>query len=182
MFLLILTIIITSLPLLTKNPLVITPVPSILKVNAPSDIKKALINYLISRAKLIFSSKTIFYKEVENIKQALINNGFPNYIVDEQIKRMIKNDNRQNKHSTTPLPQSTNIYQTFFTVTKCTTIINHMKKILKTLIHRNILPTNPYRNIKLIIYYNKFKTSNLVIRIIPLLDWSCAKKQCYISI
>ena len=45
-----------------KNPLIITPVPSTLKVNAPSDIKKAIINNLISRAKLISSSKTIFYK------------------------------------------------------------------------------------------------------------------------
>ena len=33
-------IITTSLPLLTKNPLIITPVPATLKVNAPSDIKK----------------------------------------------------------------------------------------------------------------------------------------------
>ena len=32
------------------------------------------------------------------------------------------------------------------------------------LIHRNILPTDPNKKIKLIIYYNKFKTSNLVIR------------------
>ena len=39
----------------------------------------------------------IYHKEVENIKEALINNGFPNYIVDEQIKRMIKNVNQQNK-------------------------------------------------------------------------------------
>ena len=106
---LILTIIITSLPLLTKNPLVITPVPSTLKVNAPSDIKKAIIHNLISRVKLISSSKTIFYKEVENIKQALINNGFPNYIVDEQIKRMIKNVNQQNKHCTIPSSQQTYI-------------------------------------------------------------------------
>ena len=29
-------------------------------------------------------------------------NGFPNYIVDEQIKRMIKNVNQQNKHWTIP--------------------------------------------------------------------------------
>ena len=58
-------------------------------MNAPSDIKKAIINNLISRAKLI-SSKIIFYKEVENIKQALINNAFSNYIVDEKIKCMIK--------------------------------------------------------------------------------------------
>ena len=38
------------------------------------------------------------------------------------------------------------------------------EKILKTLIHRNILLTDPNKKIKLIIYYNKFKTSNLVIR------------------
>ena len=37
-----------------------------------------------------------------------------------------------------------------------------MKKIMKTLIHKNILPTDPNKK-KLIIYY-KFKTSNLVIR------------------
>ena len=36
--------------------------------------------------------------------------------------------------------------------------------MLKTLIHRNILPTDPNKKIKLITYYNKFKTSNLVIR------------------
>ena len=37
------------------------------------------------------------------------------------------------------------------------------EKILKTWIHRNILPTDPNKKIKLI-YYNKFKTSNLVIK------------------
>ena len=74
-------------------------------MNAPSDIKKAIIRNVIPRAKLISSSKTIFYKEVKNIKQALIDNGFPNYIVDEQIKRMIKNVNQQNKQSTTPSSQ-----------------------------------------------------------------------------
>ena len=78
-------------------------------MNAPSDIKKAIIHNLISRAKLISFSKTIFYKEVKNIKHALINNGFPNYIVDEQIKRMIKNVNQQNKHYTTPSSQQTYI-------------------------------------------------------------------------
>ena len=50
-----------------------------------------------------------------------------------------------------------------FIVTKCTTIYKLDEKILKTLIHRNILPTDPNKKIKLIIYY-KFKTSYLVIR------------------
>ena len=96
------------------------------KSECPFRYKKAIINNLISRAKLISSSKTIFYKEIENIKQALMHNGFPNYIVDEQIKRMIKNVNQQNKQCTTPPSQQT--YIKLFTVTKCTTIINQMKK------------------------------------------------------
>ena len=67
--------------------------------------KKTIINKLISRAKLIFSVKTICYKEIKTIKQTLINNGFPNYIVNEQIKRRIKNVIQQNKHYNTPLSQ-----------------------------------------------------------------------------
>ena len=57
-------------------------------------------------------TKTIFYKEVENIKHALINNGFPNYIVDEQIKRMIKMLTPPQKKTLYYSTQS-NIYQTF---------------------------------------------------------------------
>ena len=123
MFSLILTTI-TSLPLLTKNPSNNNSCTLNFKNECPFRYKKAIIDNLISCAKLI-SSKTMFYKDVENIKQALINNGFPNYIVDEQIKRMIKNVNQQNKHCTTPPNQQT---LNFFTAIKCTTIINQMKK------------------------------------------------------
>ena len=175
-----LTIIITSLSLITKTPLVITPVPSTLKVNAPSDIKKAIIHNLISRAKLISSSKTIFYKEVENIKQALINNGFPNYIVDEQIKCMIKNVNQQNKQCTTPPSQQT--YIKLFYRNQMHYNYKSDEKILRILIHRNMPPTDPYKKIKLIIYYNKFKTSNLVIKNDSSLSIGVLQKKRYISI
>ena len=92
MFSLILTTIITSRPPLTKKTSCNNSCTLNFKSECPFRYKKAIIRNLISRAKLISSSKTIFYKEVENIKQTL-NNGFPNYIVDEQIKRMIKNVN-----------------------------------------------------------------------------------------
>ena len=55
----------------------------------PPDVKNT--HLLITREKLIFSSKRIFHKELENIKETLINNRFPNYIVDKQIKWIIKN-------------------------------------------------------------------------------------------
>ena len=43
-------------------------------------------------------------------------------------------------------------------------------------IHRNILPTNPNKKTKLIIYYNTFKTSTLVIKNIPLPRLGFCKK------
>ena len=110
--------------------------------------------------------KTIFYKEVENIKQALINNGFPNYIVDEQIKRMTKDVNQQNKHCSTPPSQQT--YIKLFYRNQMHYNYKSDEKILKTLIHRNILPTDPNKKIKLIIYHNKFKTPTWSLEIIPL--------------
>ena len=110
------------------------------KSECPFRYKKTIINSLISRAKLI-SSKTIFYKEVENIKQALINNGFPNYIVDEQIKCRFKNVNQQNKHCTTPPSQVT--YIKLFCHNQMHYNYESDEKILKTLIHKNILPTDP---------------------------------------
>ena len=50
------------------------------KSECPFRHKKVVINNSISHAKLISSSKTIFYKEIKNIKQTLINNGFPNFV------------------------------------------------------------------------------------------------------
>ena len=75
---------------------------------------------------------------------------------------MIKNVNQQNKHCTTPPSQQT--YIKHFYSNQMHYNYKSDEKILKTLIHRNILPTDPNKKIKLIIYYDKFKTSNLAIR------------------
>ena len=40
----------------------------------------------VARVKLLTSSRTIFLNELKNIKQTLINNGFPNYNVNSEIK------------------------------------------------------------------------------------------------
>ena len=63
----------------------------------PHRYRIAIIKNLSNRAKLISSSDRIFYYELKNIKQSLINNGFQNYFVDEQIKLMIKNKNKINE-------------------------------------------------------------------------------------
>ena len=82
----------------------------------------------------------MFYKEIKNIKQILINDGFPNYIGDEQINRIIKNVSQKNKHCNIPANKP-NIYQTFY---RNQLPYNYKLdgNILKTLIHRNILSTD----------------------------------------
>ena len=79
-----------------------------------------------------------------------------------KLKRMIKNVNQQNKLCTTPSSQQT--YIKLFYRNQMHYNYKYDEKIMKTLIHKNILPADPNKKIKLIIYYNKFKTSNLVIR------------------
>ena len=37
------------------------------------------------------------------------------------------------------------------------------EQILKPLIYNNVLPTDPAKKVRLIIFYKKFKTSNLII-------------------
>ena len=56
---------------------------------------------LISSAKLLSSSRTIFLNELENIKETHINYGFPNYIVDTEIKQFI---NKPEQHRQYPKP------------------------------------------------------------------------------
>ena len=53
------------------------------------------------------------------------------------------------------------------------------ENILKTLIQGNILPTDPNKKIKLIIYNNKSKTSNLLIKYNSSLN---CKKKFYINL
>ena len=143
-----------------KTLLILIPAPSISKVNAPSVIKKkTILKTFISRAKLQSSSRTIFLNELKNIKQTLINNGFPNYIVDTEIKHFSNKTKQYNIDNTRNYKQSINLYNKnqFHTNYKID------KHILKNLIQKNVLPTDPTKKIRLIIYYNKCKTSNLII-------------------
>ena len=75
---------------------------------------------------------------------------------------MIKNVNQQSEQCTTPSSQQT--YIKLFYLNQMLYNYKSDEKILKTLIHKSILPTDPNKKIKLIIYYYNFKTSNLAFR------------------
>ena len=59
---------------------------------------------------LLSSSRTIFLNEVKNIKQTPNNNGFPNYIVDTEIKYFINKTEQHNIDNILNYKQSINLY------------------------------------------------------------------------
>ena len=52
----------------------------------------------------------MFMNELKNIKQTLINNGFPNYIVNREIKYFINKTEQHNIDNTFNHKQSINLY------------------------------------------------------------------------
>ena len=93
-----------------------------------------------------------FTNELKNIKQT-------NYIADTEIKHFINKTEQHKINNTLNHKQSINLY--------CKNQFHSNYKIdehiLKKLIPKNILPTNPTKKVSFIIYYNKFKTTNLII-------------------
>ena len=55
----------------------------------PSPIQHCYHKTLLNRAKQIFSFNEIFYNELKDNKQTLLNNGFSNNLLDEEIKLII---------------------------------------------------------------------------------------------
>ena len=98
--------------------------PSTLKVNAPFDIKKAIINKLISHAKLISFSKTIFYKEKTKQNKSKPSSIMGSLIILLMNKLNIQLEMSANKIKTTTFQPINKYLSNFFTKTKCTTIIN----------------------------------------------------------
>ena len=117
----------------------------------PQKYKIAIIKNLIHRTFYI-SSKIIFYKELTNIKQTLVNNNFPNKQVNQQMKLYLYNIHKNNNTTNNNNANRMNLYYR-----------NQMQynyKLDKQAI-TNIIKTQ--KQIKLIIYYTEFKTSNLIV-------------------
>jgi hypothetical protein len=125
----------------------------------PFRYKQAVIKNLIKRAKLISSSKIIFQNALKQIKQKLVNNGFPNHIIDEEIKYTLRKiDMNENKPPDTKNKQIDLYY--------CSQMHSNFEKdetAIKQIVRRYINTTDKQTHLKLTIYYKKHKTANLLI-------------------
>ena len=95
---------------------------------------------LLHRAYHISSFKTIFHKELKNTKQTLVNNYFPNKLIDQQIKQYLHNTHKNSNNNANRI----NLYYK-----------NQMHKsykvdeqVITNIIHRHIKPTEAQKKKK----------------------------------
>lgn len=70
------------------------------KSECPLRYKIAVIKNFLERAHQNSSSRLLFLKELNNVKQTLINNGFPNHLIDQQIRLFLpKVSNNESEHT-----------------------------------------------------------------------------------
>ena len=100
--------------------------------------------------KQISSSNEIFYNELQNIEQTLINNRLPNYLVDEHVKLMINDKNKINDKSYVT-QNNYNTINLFYCKQMHPNLRWDEKKILKNIIHRYISPTDNNDKVRFII-------------------------------
>ena len=132
-----------------KNPININPWTVNFQSECLFHYKRTIIQTIISRANLLSSSRTIFLNELRNIKQTLINNRFPNYIVDTKIKQFINKPEQPNIDNSLNHKQSINLYykNQFHSNYKID------EQIFKNLIHKNVPPTHATKKVRLIYIY-----------------------------
>ena len=90
----------------------------------------------------------------------MVNNNFPNNLIDQQIKQYLHNIHKNSNNSNSNNTNRINLYY------KNQMHKNYKvdKQVISNIIHWHIKPTEPQKQIKLIIYYTKFKTSNLIVK------------------
>ena len=131
------------------------------KSECPQRYKTAVIKNFIRRAKNISSSYHIFLKELRKIKQVLVNNEFPNHVVDTQIRLALANlnprPNETDKKNLIPLYYCNQFHPNY----------KQDETAIKNIFKQNVTTTSDDHNLNLIIYYKKFKTANILIKNSP---------------
>ena len=127
------------------------------KSECPTRYKLSVIKSYLKRAYSISSSWELFQCEVTRMKQVLVNNGFPNHIVDKEVKVVVQN-------VLTGRPKGESEILKLFYANQMNDKYKTDEKVLKNIITANVKPTNTSSKIELIIYYKNTKTSQMVVK------------------
>ena len=130
--------------------------------HCPLKYKKSVITNYLHRAFKISNTWSDFHNEIQFIKQMLINNNYPNYLVDCEIKRFL-----ENKLATDP---SNEINKTPLKIYYGNQMHKNYKieeRTIKSIINDNIICNENYA-LNITFYYKNMRSSNLIIKNAPL--------------
>ena len=91
----------------------------------------------------------MFYNELKNVIQILVNNNFPNKLIDQQIKQYLHNIHKNSKNINN---NNTNRINLFYKNEMHIKTYKVNGYVISNIIHRHLKPTEPQKQIKLIIY------------------------------
>ena len=122
----------------------------------PIRYKLSVIKSYIKRAYSVSSSWDLFNAEITRMKQILVNNGFPNSIVDTEIRTVMNNIRNQHQN------QNCDKIKVFY----CNQMNNNYKTdetVIKNIITKNVVPKKLSTKLDIVIYYKNRKTNQMVM-------------------
>lgn len=124
----------------------------------PLNYKVSLIKTLVYRAFRLCSTWPLFHKEVIRITRNLVNNGFPQCVIDSQIKSLITKLYVKSGVSADSEPADDDIvfYYRSFDVDSC----KGDKVILQQLFNKHIVPSVPSQVVKVRVYFKPKKLAS----------------------
>lgn len=128
------------------------------KSECPERYKLSVVNAYIKRAYRNCSNWELFHQEIERMKQVLVNNGYSNTIIDQQINKFLE------CKTTQPEKQQYNeIYKVYY-MNQMSPAYKLDERVMENIIKRNVKCINSRDKLNLIIYYKNPKTSNLIMK------------------
>jgi hypothetical protein len=127
----------------------------------PTRYKTSVISAFLQRAYNISSNWKLFTKEIDRIKQTLINNGFTNTEVDRRVKHFL--NNKLESTSNQDNSDRPNIHKMYYK-NQMSSSYKIDERVIKSIISDNVQCVQPDDKLQLIIYYKNKKTSNFVMK------------------
>ena len=125
----------------------------------PQRYLRTTINSYIRRALSHCSTWDSTHQELQRLTQVLVNNGYRNTDITNAIKTAM-----DKYHSPTSSPNDENNIIKLYYKNHMSTQYREEEQAIKDIVKKNVTPTDPDTTIKLTIYYQSRKTSQLLIK------------------
>ena len=123
----------------------------------PDRYKISVVKGFLFRAKTLSSDRDEMLLEMNRSKQILVNNGYTNKLIDDEIRKFLRREASQQQPPTTTTHK---IYYKNF--------MNHNykrdEKAIKDIINNNVKVINSGERLQVVIYYKSIKTRNLFMK------------------